>query len=470
MTSVMNDRFLVIHTYMHSRDKGTIWTNACRVADVTCSCLTFKPYRGLHSHFKVVHREQGADREGLPDSTSRTSKQASKQLRNLKQASKEREAHRKASRRGTSQYIQPRRQSTTLKKKKKKTTVTGSTREEREEERARERAMVLVSQASEGGLVPRGVEVHQLLCGREIARDRKGNPLHQMAMQMANYCYLVADVESKQACIVDPAWDTEGCFAVAKEMGLEIEHALFTHRHFDHTGGKVPRAMTGAAQDIRLPGLFEFVNKGIKCYVGEKDAKAVAKQAGVELSSINSVDEGQIIKVSPKVEVKVLATPGHTPGSVCFQVGSVLCTGDTLFIGSCGRVDLPESNVKDMLVSLNRLSELPPDTLVLPGHNYAFETSSTIGQEKSINGMMMQAVQRFQQGKTRKGVDAEPVAAFLPLPDYLNVCRKVFKHFGNGELHVSSGAVSCCSHDVDDTNEEGALPLPPKASQLESHF
>jgi hypothetical protein len=93
--------------------------------------------------------------------------------------------------------------------------------------------MVLVSQAGEGGLVPEDVAVHQLLCGREIARDRKVNPLHQMAAQMANYCYLVADVESKKACIIDPAWDTDGCFAVADELGFEIQHALFTRECFE---------------------------------------------------------------------------------------------------------------------------------------------------------------------------------------------------------------------------------------------
>jgi len=91
--------------------------------------------------------------------------------------------------------------------------------------------------------------------------------------------------------------------------------------------------MTGTETDIRLPGLFEFVSKGVKCHVGERDAGPVAKQAGVELSSINSVEEGQVITVSSRLHVTVLSTPGHTPGSVCFQVGSVLFTGDTLFIG-----------------------------------------------------------------------------------------------------------------------------------------
>ncbi len=87
--------------------------------------------------------------------------------------------------------------------------------------------------------------------------------------------------------------------------------------------------------------------------------------------------------------MKLLHTPGHTPGSQCFLVGNAVVSGDTLFIGSCGRVDLPGSNPEDMYRSLHDiLGALPDETKLFPGHNYAVDTSSTIGDEKRTNPMM----------------------------------------------------------------------------------
>ena len=90
----------------------------------------------------------------------------------------------------------------------------------------------------------------------------------------------------------------------------------------------------------------------------------------------------------------VLSTPGHTPGSVCFQVGGCLFTGDTLFVGSCGRVDLPGSNPEHMHASLRRLASLPDELTVLPGHDYGPSPSNKIGGEKATNMMMREAMMR----------------------------------------------------------------------------
>jgi glyoxylase-like metal-dependent hydrolase (beta-lactamase superfamily II) len=90
-----------------------------------------------------------------------------------------------------------------------------------------------------------------------------------------------------------------------------------------------------------------------------------------------------------QLKVKFLHTPGHTPGSQCFLVGNAVVSGDTLFIGSCGRVDLPGSNPEDMWRSLTQvLAALPDETLLYPGHNYADRPRSTIGDEKRTNMMM----------------------------------------------------------------------------------
>jgi hydroxyacylglutathione hydrolase len=85
------------------------------------------------------------------------------------------------------------------------------------------------------------------------------------------------------------------------------------------------------------------------------------------------------------VEVEFLHTPGHTPGSQCFRIKNTLVSGDTLFINGCGRVDLPGSNSEDMYRSLQKLSELPEETLLLPGHNYGHVPNATMGETKAQN-------------------------------------------------------------------------------------
>ncbi|CAK8997973.1 Hydroxyacylglutathione hydrolase (Glyoxalase II) (Glx II) [Durusdinium trenchii] len=304
--------------------------------------------------------------------------------------------------------------------------------------------MVLVESASSAR-----TQVHQLLCGREIANDKQ-NPVHRFAMQMANFVYVVVHEDAqgnKKGAVIDPAWDVDGVYDfVEQQLNAQVQGCLYTHRHFDHCGGKVPRALTGLPEDLILPGLADFVERGVDVYVGAEDARQVAKQSHVALESITSVDEGHVLELGAECKLHTLATPGHTPGSVSFllQPTGVLFTGDTLFIGSCGRVDLPESNGNDMLQSLARLSALKPDTVVLPGHNYSMTVTSTIEAEKETNMMMIQAIGRFQ----RSGLSSEPVAAMLPLPDYLGVVRKLLAH---------------------DHEEQQPPPELPPANQLESH-
>eukprot|EP00511_Aplanochytrium_stocchinoi_P004712 CAMPEP_0204828188 /NCGR_PEP_ID=MMETSP1346-20131115/5836_1 /ASSEMBLY_ACC=CAM_ASM_000771 /TAXON_ID=215587 /ORGANISM="Aplanochytrium stocchinoi, Strain GSBS06" /LENGTH=287 /DNA_ID=CAMNT_0051957067 /DNA_START=249 /DNA_END=1112 /DNA_ORIENTATION=- len=287
-----------------------------------------------------------------------------------------------------------------------------------------------------------------------------------MAYQMANYVYLIVDTKSKKAVVVDGGgWDVDGIFSICEKNGWAITDALFTHRHFDHTGGKLPKMMTGG-RDVTLPGVSEFVQKGVRVHIGEEDRAAVAKQSGLRLEILMALREGSSVRLGDSdVFINTLATPGHTPGSVCFQLnstnnteGGVLFTGDTLFIGSCGRVDLPESDVNAMLASLARLSRLSPTTLVLPGHNYAAPAHSSIGQEKEINMMMQQAVARSDKS-TGARISSEPVCALLPLPDYLGVARSVFhiyKQRDNNETNGNASAFDDCCR--------------VKASQLESHF
>ena len=124
----------------------------------------------------------------------------------------------------------------------------------------------------------------------------------------------------------------------------------------------------------------------------------------------------------------MLHTPGHTPGSVCFSLGlaedRLLFTGDTLFIGSCGRADLPESDGQQLMASLHRLSGLSEGTLVLPGHNYAMDSHSTIGEEKKTNGAMLQAIRHAKAVRPEHAAGRTDV---MLLPDYLGVAERAFR-------------------------------------------
>mmetsp|Transcript_116737 Transcript_116737/g.330233 ORF Transcript_116737/g.330233 Transcript_116737/m.330233 type:complete len:346 (+) Transcript_116737:85-1122(+) len=312
---------------------------------------------------------------------------------------------------------------------------------------------------------PLGVEVHQLLCGRDVAIG--SDPISHAASQMANYMYVVIDSSGvgggRPAIVIDACWDVDGILRYCNEnLGVErVTNALYTHRHFDHTGGTLPRAMTGG-HTVTVPGLHSFVERGIDVAVGQGDVEAVAEQSSVDASKIRALVEGDMIAVGggAGAALTVLCTPGHTTGSICLQLQdhdassldmspSMLFTGDTLFIGSCGRYDLPESDLSALLASLERLSRLPRQTVVLPGHNYAEAAHTTIGAERTVNNMMLQAMGLVRNGKTVPS----SVAASLPLPDYLGVATRLATDVeavasagnnGRGATEAFDSDLECC--------------------------
>jgi glyoxylase-like metal-dependent hydrolase (beta-lactamase superfamily II) len=156
---------------------------------------------------------------------------------------------------------------------------------------------------------------------------------------------------------------------------MEITHALVTHTHPDHVGGRFA--------GIEIQGVNELLSK---C-----KAKVVIHKAEAEfLKALSSSDmikaeSGDKINVGG-IEIQLLHTPGHTPGSQCFLIDKRIVSGDTLFIGACGRVDLPGSDPEQMYYSLTqKLMALPDDTALFPGHNYSDRPTSTIGAEKRSN-------------------------------------------------------------------------------------
>ncbi len=198
---------------------------------------------------------------------------------------------------------------------------------------------------------------------------------------MQNYVYLVGDPQTREAAVVDAAWDVDAILDVAARDGMTITKALVTHFHPDHLGGRF--------MGMSVAGATELVAKvPVKVYIHKREAGFVHRVSDLSDSDLVAVDGGDTVQVG-NVPVTFVHTPGHTPGSQCFLAGGNLISGDTLFIGSCGRTDLPGSDPAEMYHSLNStLRSLPEETVVYPGHNYADRATSTIGHEKRRNMCM----------------------------------------------------------------------------------
>lgn len=198
---------------------------------------------------------------------------------------------------------------------------------------------------------------------------------------MANFVYLIGDPDTRKAAVVDPAWDVDAILNLARSDDYEIDKILITHYHPDHLGGSL--------MGHNIQGAAELIGRiDAKVYVNKEEAEGVRSVSGLSESDLVKVEAGDMFKIG-ELGVKFLHTPGHTPGSQCFLVEGNLISGDTLFVNSCGRVDLPGSDPEAMYYSLNRiLRNLDDSTVVFPGHAYSSEPSTTIGDQKLHNMYM----------------------------------------------------------------------------------
>lgn len=197
---------------------------------------------------------------------------------------------------------------------------------------------------------------------------------------MQNYVYLVGDPETREAAVVDAAWEIDAIIEAAAADGYTITKALVTHFHPDHLGGRF--------MGMSVTGATELVDRlKIKAYINKQESGFVGRVSDLAPSDVVAVDAGDTVQIGT-VPLTFVHTPGHTPGSQCFLVDGNLISGDTLFIGSCGRTDLPGSDPAQLYESLNTLRKLPDETVLYPGHNYADRPTSTMGQEKRRNLFM----------------------------------------------------------------------------------
>ena len=176
-------------------------------------------------------------------------------------------------------------------------------------------------------------------------------------------CYLLW--EGDLAVVIDPGYEPDTILRALETLGMELKTILLTHGHFDHVG---------AVREL-------VAETGCEVYIHPSETSLPPMITDGQLYYTRTYDEGDTISPIPGVELTVLHTPGHTPGSVCLLWKDQMFSGDTLFEGSCGRVDLPGGDPTQMMASLRRLASLETDYHVHPGHG----GSTTLAQEKRYN-------------------------------------------------------------------------------------
>jgi len=178
---------------------------------------------------------------------------------------------------------------------------------------------------------------------------------------MENFVYLIQDLKTRRAAVVDPAWDVEAINQLAQQKGVTITDVLLTHSHHDHINGV---AQILEQHDAQLHLL-----------------KPEAQFWGQTLQQPSLHHGGDIFSLG-ETKIEILHTPGHTPGSACYKVQDDLITGDTLFVFGCGRCDLAGGDPEQMFKTLKKMTdELPSSTTILPGHNYAVKETCSMHEQ-----------------------------------------------------------------------------------------
>ena len=211
----------------------------------------------------------------------------------------------------------------------------------------------------------------QLLSGRDFA---VGDPI---AQQMVNFVYAIGDRSTGECALVDPAYAVGELLDAVEADGMRCTGVLATHYHPDHVGG----SMMG----FTIEGVAALLERAdCPIHVQRLEAPWVMRTTGLDETHLIQHDSGDVVRVGD-VEITLVHTPGHTPGSQCFHVDGCLVSGDTLFLEGCGRTDLPGSNPEDMYHSLQKLAQLPESTIVFPGHRYSQPASASLADIVETN-------------------------------------------------------------------------------------
>jgi hydroxyacylglutathione hydrolase len=193
--------------------------------------------------------------------------------------------------------------------------------------------------------------------------------------------YLLGNDGGGPGLVIDPAGDADRIIAVADEHKMTIQYILNTHAHVDHViGNEEMKKKTGAPiliHELDAPSLTKIPRSMLAMFGGRPSPPAD-----------RMLKDEEVIRVG-SLTLKILHTPGHSPGAICIHADGVVFTGDTLFVGGVGRTDLPGGSWPIMLRSIQTKLLTPPDeTIVLPGHNYGPAPTSTIGSERLHNSFL----------------------------------------------------------------------------------
>ena len=212
----------------------------------------------------------------------------------------------------------------------------------------------------------------QLLSGRDVGTE------DQVARQMMNFIYLIGDRTTGEAVVIDPACDPQGIINILEEDEMTLTGVLATHYHPDHVGGDM--------MGFSISGITDLLNlASVPIHVQNEEAELVDKVTGVGLDNLRTHSSGDKISVG-SIEIELIHTPGHTPGSQCFLVENRLVAGDTLFLDGCGRTDLPGGDPRQMYESLTtRLAKVPDTATLFPGHLYSPKPSQSMGETRQHN-------------------------------------------------------------------------------------
>ena len=204
----------------------------------------------------------------------------------------------------------------------------------------------------------------QLLSGRDFAVQ---DPI---AQQMVNFVYAIGDRSSGECLLVDPAYAVADLLDTVAADDMRVTGVLATHYHADHVGGSL--------MGYPIEGVSSLLEQ-VDCpiHVQRDEVPWVQRTTGVGDDHLVAHDPGDIVEVG-SINVSLIHTPGHTPGSQCFHVEGRLVSGDTLFLDGCGRTDLPGSDPAEMYESLQKLAAMPTSTIVYPGHRYSQPSSATL--------------------------------------------------------------------------------------------
>lgn len=197
--------------------------------------------------------------------------------------------------------------------------------------------------------------------------------------RMDTFCYFIGDEISGRAALIDPAFEVPRLVEIARKGGYSITHIINTHHHSDHTAGNAEAVRLTGAQlcihELDAAALGKIANRTFARILGGKGSPAPKRL----------LTDGDTVHVGT-TSLRVLHTPGHTPGGICLYAPGHVFTGDTLFVGAVGRTDLAGGDAGQLLVSIKKkIYSLPDDTIVWPGHDYGGAPSSTVVDERKFN-------------------------------------------------------------------------------------